>query len=137
MPESSARIGKRALQAVVAIGSLVPIAAGGAGVILGPGFFGDHTVASADLDGHFRYLSGLQLGIGLAYLSAVPNIEKRQQRFLLLAGLVVLGGLGRLLSVLLRGAASQTMVFALVMELAVVPVITFWQLCIARRTTLD
>lgn len=137
MRESSRRIGKRALQAIVVIGSLVPIAAGGAGMVLGPGFFGDHIVVSADLDGHFRYLSGLLLGIGLAYLSAVPKIEKRRQRFLLLAGLVVLGGLGRLLSVLLRGAASQTMVFALVMELAVAPIITLWQLYIARRTTPD
>ena len=93
MRESSRRIGKRALQAIIVIGSLVPIAAGGAGMILGPGFFGDHIVASADLDGHFRYLSGLLLGIGLAYLSAVPKIEKRRQRFLLLAGLVFWAGL--------------------------------------------
>ncbi|MGH6974250.1 MAG: DUF4345 domain-containing protein [Stellaceae bacterium] len=131
------RIETRTLQVVVAIGSLVPIAAGGTGVILGPGFFGGHAVASADLDGHFRYLSGLLLGIGLAYLSAVPKIEQRRQRFLLLTGLVVLGGLGRLLSVLLRGAASQTMLFALAMELVVAPVLMFWQLCIARQTIPD
>ncbi|MGH6995869.1 MAG: DUF4345 domain-containing protein [Stellaceae bacterium] len=132
MRESSVRIETRTLQVVVAIGSLVPIAAGGTGVILGPGFFGGHAVASADLDGHFRYLSGLLLGIGLAYLSAVPRIEKRRQRFLLLAGLVVLGGLGRLLSILLRGAPSHSMIFALIMELAVTPAITLWQLSIAR-----
>ncbi len=132
MREFSGRIEIRILQVVVAIGSLVPIAAGGSGMILGPRFFGVRVVASADLDGHFRYLSGLLLGIGIAYLSAVPRIENRRRRFLLLAGLVILGGLGRLLSVLMHGAPSQSTIFALAMELAVTPAITLWQLRVTR-----
>lgn len=132
MRESDSRIEIRTLQVVVGIGSLVPIAAGGAGVVLGPGFLSGHGVVSADLDGHFRYLSGLLLGIGFAYLSAVPRIETRRPRFLLLAGLVVLGGLARLLSVLVQGTPSPSMIFALIMELAVTPAITLWQMRIAR-----
>jgi hypothetical protein len=130
MPASSKE--KRALQLIVAVGSLVPIAAGAAGVIDGPNFLGASIVDSPGLDDHFRYLSGLLLGIGLAYLSAVGKIEQRKSRFLLLGGIVVLGGVGRLLSLLTRGVPSSAAIGALAMELVVTPLITLWQLRIAR-----
>jgi hypothetical protein len=121
------RIATRALQATIAIGSLVPITAGAAGVLFGPAPFGDHAGPLADFDSHFRYLSGLLLAIGLAYLSAVPGIERRRNRFLLLGGLVVVGGLARLFSILSSGSASPAVLAALAMELVVTPALTFWQ----------
>lgn len=120
--------GKRGLQIVVAACSGVPLAAGAAGVILGPGLIGDGTPDSRDLDGHFRYLSGLLFGIGLAYALSVLRIEQHRSRFLMLGGIVVLGGFGRLLSLFLRGAPSPIMLGALVMELLVTPILTLWQL---------
>ncbi|MBI3513682.1 MAG: DUF4345 family protein, partial [Proteobacteria bacterium] len=61
------------LQAAVGLGSLVPIAAGAAGVIGGIAGFGG---SSPDVDSHVRYLSGLLLGIGLAYAASVPDIAR-------------------------------------------------------------
>lgn len=132
MQASEGRIERRALQIVVAIASLVPILAGAAGVIRGPGLMGPHGTISADLDAHFRYLSGLLLGIGLAYLLAVPGIEQRRQRFLLLGSIVFLGGIGRLLAIVSAGSASPTTLFALAMELVVTPLLTFWVWRVAR-----
>ena len=117
----------RALQTAVAVGSLVPIGAGAAGILFGPAPFGDNAGSLTDFDSHFRYLSGLLLGIGLAYLSAVLGIEGRRKRFLLLGSLVVIGGLARLLSVLSSGSASMAVLAALAMELLVTPALTFWQ----------
>jgi hypothetical protein len=115
------------LQIAVAIASIVPIGAGAAGVILGPALMGA-TASTPDLDGHFRYLSGLLLGIGLVYLSSVPGIERYRSRFLLLGAIVFLGGLSRLWSVLSIGVLpSASMTFALAMELAVTPLLTLWQ----------
>jgi len=45
----------RALQIAVAIGGLVPVSAGLAGIVLGPDLSGA-TAASLELDSHFRYL---------------------------------------------------------------------------------
>ena len=123
--------GHRALQGVVAVCSLVPILAGSAGMLLGPALVTASAEADRDLDSHFRYLSGLLLGIGLGYLSAVPNIQHKRTRFLLLGGAVMLGGLGRLCSLLSQGAPSSAMVGALVLELIVTPIITLWQLWIS------
>jgi hypothetical protein len=132
MPAFSGRTGKPALQIAVAVCSVVPIAAGAAGMLLGPAMLGGDAVAAPDLDGHFRYLSGLLLGIGVAYAAAVPGIERRRARFLLLGGIVAVGGVGRLLSMLSRGGPSATMLGALAMELLVTPVLTLWQLRVAR-----
>jgi hypothetical protein len=85
---------KRALQVAVALGCLVPIGGGARGIWLGPQMAG--AAGPADLDSHFRYLSGLLLGIGLAYLTAIPRIEQYSLRFRILTAIVVVGGLGRL-----------------------------------------
>lgn len=124
---------RRVLQVVVALGSLVPISAGVAGIVLGMAMV-DVAGAPAGADGHFRYLSGLLLGIGIAFLASVPHIERCAARFRLLGGIVVVGGLGRLLSLCLRGHLDAPMLFALVMELGVTPALVLWQGRIARRT---
>jgi hypothetical protein len=135
MQDYNGRKEKLALQVVVAVCSLVPIGAGAGGMLMGPTLFGNPIADSSDLDGHFRYLSGLLLGIGLAYALAIPRIQQRERRFLLLGGIVILGGFGRLLSMLTMGAPSPIMIGALAMELLVTPVITFWQMRISRQTT--
>jgi Domain of unknown function (DUF4345) len=121
---------KRLLQAAVALACLVPIAGGGFGVIRGPAMV--DIVAAAPAAAHFRYLSGLLLGIGLGFLSMVPRIEAHTRGFRLLAGIVVVGGLGRLLSVALSGATDAATLFALAMELGVTPALVLWQWRVAR-----
>jgi hypothetical protein len=120
------------LRFAVAIGCLVPIGAGAAGMLLGPRLLGPDAVGSGDLDSQFRYLSGLLLAIGLGYLSTIPHIETHGRRFLLLTCIVVVGGIGRLLSLPAIGPPSPVMLAALVMELIVTPGLAFWQDRVAR-----
>jgi hypothetical protein len=114
------------LQAAVAVGGLVPVGAGLAGVVLGAAMTGDGA-ASADLDSHVRYLSGLLLAIGLVYWSCIPRIEAQRGRFLLLTLTVVAGGLGRLYGVVAHGQPGLPMLLALVMELGITPALCLWQ----------
>ena len=123
---------KRALQIAVAMACVVPISAGAAGMLLGPEMLGAGNVVAADLDSHFRYLSGLLLAIGLGFASTVTQIEARGGRFRLLTCLVVVGGVGRLGSLVSVGAPSRVMVAALVMELLVTPGLALWQHRVAR-----
>jgi hypothetical protein len=111
----------------VAAASLVPIGAGAAGILLGPRMVNAVIAAPADLDSHYRYLSGLLLGIGLGFASTIPHIEKRGRRFRLLAGIVMLGGVGRLVSLVSIGSPAPAMLAALVMELIVTPGLALWQ----------
>ena len=110
-----------ALQLCVALAGLVPIAGGMLGVL--------HPItgASAWAVNHDRYLSGLLLAIGVAFWTTIPAIEARTGRFRLLTGLVAIGGLGRLVGVLSGDPLSLPVGAALGMELAVTPLLCFWQ----------
>lgn len=126
------RMERRLLQYAVAILALIPVSAGLAGVLLGPSFLSAEAQWPADLDSHLRFLSGVFLGVGFAYWTCVPQIEKKTVRFRLLAAFTFCGGLARLLSLLIAGAPSIGHVLGLFMELAVVPALVLWQARVAR-----
>jgi len=52
---------------------------------------------------HAAYLSGLLLGIGVAFWSTIPAIETKSGRFGLLAAIVIGGGLVRLFTAVRLG----------------------------------
>jgi hypothetical protein len=120
----------RLAQATVALAGCVPVLAGTAGILLGPALAGATWDPASD--SHFRYLSGLLLGIGLAFWSCIPALPHRTNRFRLLAAIVIAGGLARLLALPLHGWPGTPMAAALVMELAVVPLLCLWQARLAR-----
>jgi hypothetical protein len=121
---------RRYLQRTVAVLGLVPVSAGLFGVLFGPALTGDQVSVSAD--SHFRYLSGLLLGIGLLFWSTTPAIEEKTGRFRLLTLLVVIGGLARLLGLVLTGVPSLYMVASLALELVVAPILALWQTRVAN-----
>lgn len=123
---------KRILQAVIAIACLVPLSAGSTGVLRGAAWLAHGPVAT-DLDSHFRYISGIFLGVGIAFASCVPSIETKGGRLRMLAAFVFLGGLARLLSLVETGTPGFGMQFGLVMELAVTPLLALWQAGFAWR----
>lgn len=121
----------------VAIACLVPLAAGGAGALTGIDMLRAAGPASADVDSHFRYLSGLLLGIGLVYLGCIARIERRGAIMRALCLIIVVGGAARLLSAFVDGWPTAPHRAALVMELGVVPALTLWQARIARLFRLN
>jgi hypothetical protein len=112
---------RNVLRLCVGIAAIVPVAGGLSGAILS---LGGANGWSAD---HYRYLSGLLLAIGLGFWSTIPNIERHASRFRLLTGLVLVGGLCRLLGVALGDSLSPAVAAALAMELVATPLLCFWQ----------
>jgi hypothetical protein len=122
---------RKLLQQSVAIAATVPVATGLYGVLFGQALTGDAVSISAE--SHFRFLSGLLLGIGLCFWSTLPAIEAKTNRFRLLTLLIVIGGLGRLVGLGLTGLPSLFMIGGLIMELIVTPVLCLWQTRVANR----
>lgn len=133
---------RRLLQIVIALAGLVPVVGGLAGVVLGAAAFGGAGVAdgasvgrdldAVTLDSHVRYLSGLLLGIGVTFWRLIPTIERRTAIVRVLTAIVVIGGVARLIGLMLDGQPSTVMMFALAMELVVTPLICLWQGRVAR-----
>src|ERR1043166_6246660 len=84
---------RRLLQLLVALAGLVPVMAGLMGALSGGAFF--ELAGAAAAQSHGTYLSGLLLGIGLAFWSCIPVIEHKEARFFVLTGIVVIGGVSR------------------------------------------
>ena len=108
----------------VRLAAIVPLLAGGAGALTGFGFMGAAT--SSAVDSHGRYLSGLLLGIGLGCLWCAQAPRERAAVFGVLVAIVALGGLARLLGVVLAGPPPLPHQLALVMELVVTPALWLW-----------
>ena len=123
-------IEKRLLQGVVGLACFVPLIAGTTGVVRGVAWLHGSGI---NLDSHFRYMSGIFLGVGIAFVSCIPDIERKGPRFRLLGAFVVCGGFARLLSLLTVGVPSNGQLFGLAMELGVVPCLLLWQAAFARR----
>jgi Domain of unknown function (DUF4345) len=131
----SGSVERRALQCVVAIAVLVPILAGAAGVWAGPRMIKQVAAGTPDLDSHFRYLSGLLLGIGLAFATMIPSIERQKRLFTTLGCIVIVGGAGRLLSAFREGFPAGAHCYALAMELIVMPLLILWQRRVADQAS--
>lgn len=122
---------RRLLQVAVGLSCLVPLLAGGIGVLRGAAFLSAPPIV--DLDSHVRYLSGLLLAIGVGFAISIPTIEQHGARMRTLGLLVVVGGLARLLSSYHDGLPSAGHQFGLVMELVIVPALLLWQARVAQR----
>jgi hypothetical protein len=120
---------KRALQVAIAIAGLVPVTAGLAGAF-NPTLL--ELSGSPQALSHAAYLSGLLLGLGLAFWATIPQIEDRSGRFALLATIVMIGGLARLFTAVRLGIWTPSVIWPLAMELGVTPVLWLWQRRIAR-----
>ncbi|GAA1397254.1 hypothetical protein GCM10009613_49630 [Pseudonocardia kongjuensis] len=83
-----------------------------------PGMTGDATV-----DSHVRFMGPVFAGYGLAWLDATADDEPDLDRLRILAGLMALGGVGRLVTRATRGRPHRFHDALLAVELAA-PVVT-------------
>ena len=112
------------LRFAIRLACLVPILAGGAGVLTGLGFLDE--AAGPATQSHLRYLSGLLLGLGVLLVWCAGDLRQRGGLFSALCGIVVLGGLARLLGLVLDGPPPLPHLLALGMELGVTPALWLW-----------
>ncbi len=115
---------KRALQFAIALAGLVPVSAGGLGAVWPEAL---SLAGRGEALSHLSYLSGLLLGLGLAFWSTIPSIEQRGRMFGMLAAIVTLGGLARLALAARLGVWGLSTTLPLVMELGVTPALWLWQ----------
>lgn len=112
---------------------LLPLSAALAGIVSGPRFLGHPPVIPTDLDSHFRYISGLFLGMLLLFASCIPNVERHGARLRMLGFMVFIGGLFRFYSLVAIGTPSLGHRIGLGIELIELPLIILWQARLARR----
>ncbi|MFD5599867.1 DUF4345 domain-containing protein [Leucobacter sp. NPDC058333] len=114
------------MAAVLAILGIVPVASGLSGIILGPAGApgGEPTTASVDSEYRFTNVFWFAAGIALWWSLFQPVERRKVTRAMLL--IAAIGGIARLLSVLVSGWPHPVFIAALVLELLVVPLVIWW-----------
>ncbi len=124
---------KRLLQAALVAGGAFSLFVAVASIAQGTAAVAPRAPVTIGLDSHFRYLSGIFLGVLVALYSCVPDVERKGPRLRLVGALIVCGGLARLIGVAAMGLPGIGHRYGLVMELVVTPLILLWQARVARR----
>jgi len=87
------------------------------------------------LDSEMRFLGGIWTAIGVMVYAIVPTIEQRTLLFRLIATAIILGGIGRLLSLVLIGKPPAMFVALIGLELVGMPLLVLWQSRLAETVS--
>jgi hypothetical protein len=125
---------RRALQVAIALLALVPLGFGIRGLMVGASVLDTAApaVAAVALDNQVRFLSALWFSMGVLLLVALPRIERHALAIRFVGGAVFLGGVGRLISVLVVGSPLARLWASMLVELVLVPLLVVWQARVAR-----
>jgi hypothetical protein len=120
---------RRNLQIATALLALVPTLTGLIGLtgIYDPLYASAQLPRNAMLDSNLRFYSGAWLGLGLAAFWLLPRIEQETGLYRALWGMIFLGGIGRLLSLLQVGLPFPPFLAFTVLEVVGAPLFVWWQ----------
>jgi predicted membrane channel-forming protein YqfA (hemolysin III family) len=125
---------KSRLQLASALLGAIPIMTG----IIGMFGISDPLYASAGLppspllDSNLRFFSGVWLGLGVAMYWIIPTIEKQTLLFRALWGMIFIGGIGRLISMLMVGLPPAPFIGFTALEIVGAPLLVLWQSRVSR-----
>ncbi|MBX2885591.1 MAG: DUF4345 domain-containing protein [Granulosicoccus sp.] len=88
----------------------------------------------AIVDNVFRFFSAIWLGVGVLFVLFIRDLARYKPAMIALLFVVVLGGVGRIISIVQYGlpdqpAASGLVLAGLIAELLVTPILLWWLLC--------
>ena len=122
------------LQIVMGLLGIIPVATGLLGMmgVHDPVYVAAGVPPIVLLDTNLRFYSGVWIGLGLALWWLIPRIEKQTVLFRVLWGMIFIGGVGRLLSMIMLGGPPVTFVAFTAIEIVGAPLFIWWQLRVAR-----
>jgi Domain of unknown function (DUF4345) len=125
---------KRGLQIAMVLLGVIPVVTG----IITMFGLSDPLYASAGipaiavLDSNLRFFGGVWLGLGLSLYLLIPNIEKQTLLFRVLWGMIFLGGIGRLASMLFLAPPPPPFIGFTILEIVGAPFFVWWQARLAK-----
>ena len=125
---------RRALQIVTAFLGLVPVATGLIGMtgISDPIYASLGLPANPLLDSNLRFFAGVWLGLGLAILWLVPKSNSIRCCSGVIWGMIFIGGIGRIVSMLFVGLPPAPFIGFTILEIVGAPIFVIWQRRVAR-----
>ena len=122
---------RRAFQGFLALFGVIVIGISLAHLTIGPEAIIGGSDANSTSDGEDRFFAGLLLCYGVALLWCARDVQRKRVYINVLAAAFFVGGIGRLLAIILAGVPHPFYVAMLVLELALPSLMVL----VARRVT--
>jgi hypothetical protein len=125
---------KRPLQIVSGILGAIPVITGVVSMwgVSDPLYAKAALPANVLLDSNLRFFAGLWLGLGVAMYSIIPRVDKQTVLFRALWGMIFVGGIGRLISMLMLGPPPAPFIAFTALEILGAPIMVLWQARLAN-----
>jgi uncharacterized protein DUF4345 len=125
---------KFSLQIVMGLLGIIPVATGLLGMmgVHDPVYVAAGVPPIVLLDTNLRFYCGVWVGVGLALWWLIPTIERQTVLFRVLWGMIFIGGIGRLLSMIMLEWPPVPFVGFTAIEIVGAPFFIWWQSRVAR-----
>ena len=125
---------KLTLQIVMGLLGIIPVVTGLLGLlgVEDPFYVAVSVPPIVLLDTNLRFYSGVWLGLGLALYWLIPTIERQTVLFRAIWAMIFIGGLGRLLSMILLAWPPAAFVAFTALEIVGAPLFIWWQSRVAN-----
>jgi hypothetical protein len=125
---------KKSLQITMAVLAAIPVLTGVITMfgLSDPIYANAGIPAHALLDSNLRFFGGIWLVLGLALYWLIPRIDTQTVLFRVLWGMIFVGGVGRLLSMLFVGMPPWPFIGFTVLEIVGAPLFMAWQAKVAK-----
>ena len=123
---------KRSLQVVLAFLSLLPLVVGTLGFVYGAALLAPAAAVTPKLDSQYRFVAAWDVGMALIVWWIIPQIERQTTLFRLICMLVCVGGVGRVIALLVVGSPGTAFLAVTVLEL-LIPLLIPWQAQVAKH----
>lgn len=125
----------RAFQVLLVFLALFVVAVGTMDILFGTAPLPGDTSVSPDVDSNYRFFAAIFLAVGvlLLWVALRPLERDRSLALWWASGAVFLGGLARILSLLVAGAPTPLFYALLTLELVAPPVLVLWHRALTKR----
>jgi Domain of unknown function (DUF4345) len=131
------KMSKNALKYTTVVLGLIPVVTGTISMmgVVDPLYVAAGIPRDPLLDSNLRFFGGLWLGLGLALVWIAPRVQTETNIFRLLWGMIFIGGIGRLLSMVFIGLPPWPFIGFTVLEIVGAPLFVLWQMNISKAST--
>jgi hypothetical protein len=133
---------KKPLQIATITLAFVPLLTGAIGLtgVDDPIYIAEGITRNAILDSNLRFFGGMWFALGLAVMGIARKIERHTIAYRVIWGMIFVGGLGRILSMVALGMPPRPLIVLTVLEIVAAPIFIVWQGRVAesaRRAAAD
>jgi hypothetical protein len=134
-PSMEDQMSKLNLQIAMGLVGIIPVATGLLGMmgVDDPVYVAAGVPPIVFLDTNLRFYSGVWLGLGLALFWLIPTIERQTVLFRVLWGMIFIGGIGRVLSMIMLRWPPVAFVAFTAIEIVGAPLFIWWQSRVSKH----